>query len=193
MKKLSLVILAAILSLTLSACIPSDFENVNDSPDPNLPAPQSMEELYSIYNKIERDMTRADLAAILGDGEPALDEYGDVKYTNYFNETKSAGASVVFDANNVVQTKTLFFNHKKNLVPFSKGFDMSSIPEIQSDMPVSVASDIMGSRPLELSCTFNSDGPDSVNKIYGWYNENAENLLLHTTNEIIENVALYRN
>ena len=193
MKKLSLAVLAAILTLTLCACIPSDYKNIDDTPDPNLPAPQSVEELYSVYGKIGRDMTRAEIAAIFGEGEPVPDDYGDIKYTNYYNETKSAGASVVFDENDVILMKTLFFNNKRNLIPFSEGFDFDSIPKIQSDMPVSVAADIMGSTPLELSCTYNSDGPDSAKKIYGWYNENADNLLLHTENGIIENVVFYRN
>ncbi len=191
MKKFTTILLALTLVLTLCSCFPNDFTDVNDTPDEMLPAPATKEELYSLYDVIERDMTRAQIEEKLGAGEPKTDEYGDVKYINYYNTTKSAGVSVIYD-DGVVETKTLFFNSKKNLVPFSGRYIDEKVPEIKSDMTVETAVEIMGSYPLELSCKYDDDGPLDMDKIYCWYNEDTSNFMLHTENGIIENVALYR-
>ncbi|MBE6965774.1 MAG: hypothetical protein IJB42_01715 [Oscillospiraceae bacterium] len=192
MKKFTTILLTLALILTLTACLPNDFADVNDKPNDNLPAPATKEELYSLYDAIERDMTRSEIEAKFGTGEPKTDNYGDVKYINYYNEKKSAGVSVIYD-DGIVETKMLFFNSKKNLVPFSGRYIDEKIPEVKSDMTVENAIKIMGSAPLELSCTYDDDGPLDMDKIYCWYNEDASNFMLHTENGIIENVALYRN
>lgn len=191
MKKFTSILLALALVLTLTSCLPNDYANVDDTPDESLPAPQTKEELYSLYDMIERDMTKAEVEARLGAGEPAYDDFGDVKYMNYFNETKSAGVSVIYD-DGVVETKMLYFNKKANLVPFSGRYIDEKVPEVKSDMTVEAAVELMGSAPLELSCTYDEDGPLDMNKIYCWYNEDTSNFMLHTENGIIENVALYR-
>ena len=88
-------VLATTLILTLCSCLPNDYADINDTPDENLPAPATREELYSLSDVIERDMTRADVEKKLGTGEEKRDDYGDVKYINYYNEEKSAGVSVI--------------------------------------------------------------------------------------------------
>lgn len=191
MKKLTLITLALLLVLTLTACLPSDFENANDTPDENLPAPQTKEELYSLYNELERDMTKAEIEDAFGEGEPRHDDFGDVMYVNYYNDTKSAGVSVIYDENDIIKTKMLFFNKKENLVPFSGRFDEDKIPDVKSDMTVEEVLNVMGSTPLELSCTYNDGGPLDTAKIYCWYNENTSNLMLHTENGVINNIAFY--
>lgn len=193
MKKITTLILALMLTLSLSACLPNDYSNVNDTPDENLPAPATKEELYSLYDAVSRDMTKAQIEASLGEGTPMLDDYGDVKYYNYYNETKSAGVSVIYDIDETVQTKMLYFNTKANLVPFSGRFDEEKVPAIKSNMTVEDAIKIMNSTPLELSCTYKTDGPLSMAKIYCWYNEDTTNFMLHTENGTINNVALYKN
>ncbi len=191
MKKFLSIILSSLLLLTLASCLPDDYKNVNDTPEENLPAPATYEELYSLYNAIERDMTRADVEALFGEGKPSYDDFGDLKFLTYFNETKSAGVSLVYSADGVVTTKTLYFNTKKNLIPFSGRFDRAKIPDIKDDISVVSASEVMGSLPLELSCQYLSDGPQSMNKIYCWYNEDASSFMIHTESDLVKNVALY--
>lgn len=186
------MLLTIALLLTLTACLPNDFSDIEDRPDENLPAPATKEELYSLYDAVGRDMTRTQVEEKLGTGEPKHDNFGDVKYITYYNEAKSAGVSVIYD-DGIVKNKMLFFNSKKNLVPFSGRYTDEKIPEIKSDMTVENAIKIMGSTPLELSCTYDDDSPLDMDKIYCWYNEDASSFMLHTENGIIENVALYRN
>ena len=192
MKKILSLILSSALILMLASCLPSDFEDVNDVPDPNLPAPATAEDLYSLYNQVERDMTKSQIEALLGSGVPSYNEFDELKFTSYFNETKSAGVSVIYTAEDVVSTKMLYFNTKKNLVPFSGRFDADKISLIKDNMSVASACEVMGSTPLELSCEYNPDGPLSTNKIYSWYNEDSSNFMLHTEDDLITNVALYR-
>lgn len=191
MKKFTLTLLALALVFTLTSCLPNDYANIDDTPDENLPAPQTKEELYSLYDMIERDMTRAEVESKLGTGEPSYDDFGDVKYINYFNDTKSAGVSIIYD-DDVVEKKMLYFNTKTNLVPFSGRYIDEKVSEVKSDMTVEAAVEVMGSTPLELSCTYDKDGPLDMNKIYCWYNEDTSSFMLHTENGIIENVVLYR-
>lgn len=192
MKKNAFILILSMLLLMLTSCLPSEYENVADTPDSNLPAPESAEELYSMYNAVERGMTAAELEAKLGSGEPVYDEFGRIKYLNYFNDKKSAGVTVIYDGD-VVLTKTLYFNTKRNLVPFSGRFDESKIPLIKNDMTVSAAKEVMGSMPLEISCNFLPDGPLSTKKIYCWYNEDASSFMIHTENDLVSNVVLHRN
>lgn len=192
MKKLTSILLALVMVLTLTSCLPSNYESVNDTPDETLPAPQTRDELYSLYDAIERDMTKAELESKFGSGTPSYDEYGDVKYINYYNSTKSAGVSVIYDSQDVVETKMLYFNKKANLVPFSGRYDDAQVSYVKSDMTVEEAVKLMNSTPLELSCTYNDGGPLDMAKIYCWYNEDTSNFMLHTENGIINNVALYR-
>ncbi len=191
MKKTALILISSMLLLMLTSCLPSEYENVVDTPDASLPAPASVEEAYSLYNSVERDMTVAELEALFGSGEPVYDDFGRIKYMNYFNDKKSAGVSVIYDGD-VVLTKMLFFNTKRNLVPFSGRFDESKIPLIKDNMTVTAVKDVMGSMPLELSCSFLPDGPLSTKKIYCWYNEDASSFMIHTENDLVTNVVLHR-
>jgi len=192
MKKIKILLPVLAILLVLCACMPNDYAGVSDLPDENLPAPQSKEELYSLYDAIERDMTKTAVEEMFGEGEKKFDEYGDVKYINYYNDTKSAGVSVIYSDKDTVKTKMLYFNKKASLVPFSGRFDDSLVPDVKSDMTVEDALAVMGSAPLELSCTYNESGPLDMAKIYCWYNEDESNFMLHTENGIINNVALYR-
>ncbi len=192
MKKFTSILLTLAMMLTLASCLPSDYKNVNDTPDETLPAPQTRDELYSLYDAVGRDMTKSQIEAIFGSGTPSHDDYGDVKYINYYNSTKSAGVSIIYDSEGVVETKMLYFNKKSNLVPFSGRYDDSKVSYVKSDMTVEEAVKLMGSTPLELSCTYNDGGPLNMAKIYCWYNEDTSNFMLHTENGIINNVALYR-
>ena len=191
MKKLILILNALLLTLLLTACLPSDYENVNDTPDETLPAPQTYDELYSLYDFVQRDMTKAELEEKFGEGSPSYDEYGDIKFFNYYNAEKSAGVSIIYK-NDIVETKMLYFNKKANLVPFSGRFNDALVPEIKSNMTVEDAVKLMNSTPLELSCTYNPEGPLDMAKIYCWYNEDSSNFMMHTENGVISNVALYR-
>ena len=192
MKKFVISALTFIMILTLCSCLPNDFKNVNDTPVESLPAPQSLEEVYSLYSKTERNMSKADLDALFGEGTPILDEFGDIKFYNYYNDIKSAGVSVIFDENDVIKTKTLFFNTKQNLIPFSEPYVELNVPSVKSGLALEDAIKIMDNAvPLELSCTFSKEGPLNHEKIYCWYNEDSSNFMLHTENGIIKNVALY--
>ena len=179
------------LLFSFASCIPSEYKNVNDAPDENLPAPQTKEELYSLYNAVNRGMTRSEAEAKFGEGKTSLDDYGDEKFTTYFNEKKSAGVSLAYDEDGKVTSKTLYFNNKRNLIPFSGRFDDNDINYIKTDMSISAAKEKIGSEPLELSVTFLDDGPSSTRRIYCWYNEDSSSFMVHTKNGLVENIALY--
>lgn len=191
MKKLIPLVLAFVL--LFSSCFSFLDENVPDTPDENLPAPQTKDELYSLYSKVSRGQTKAELDELFGEPTPSYNEYGELKFYTYFNETKSAGVSVIFDEDEVVDAKNLFFNTKYNLVPFSGRYINENIHLIKTDTAVSKAIEIMeGSEPLELSCRYGDDGPDDTLNIYAWYNEDGASFMLHTNKGLVENVALYR-
>ncbi len=190
MKKL--IPLFLILVLALCSCIPSDYENIDDTPKDTLPAPQSYEELYSLYSTVDYKATKADLDSRFGEPTPSYDDYGSVLFLTYFNATKSAGVSVVFNEEEKILSKTLYFNTKTNLIPFSGRYASDKIHDIKKDMFVTAAIEEMGSQPLELSCIYEKEGPESATKIYCWYNEDGSNFMLHTKNGLIENIALYR-
>ncbi len=190
MKKLIPLVLA--LVLLLSSCISSEVDRVPDIPDESLPAPQTVEELYSLYDAVGQDMPKSELDLLYGEPTPSYDDFGDVKFYTYFNASKSAGVSVIFDIDEKLSTKMLFFNTKKNLIPFSGSYINEKIPLIKTDMSVDSAIKEMGSVPLELSCQYTSDGPDNTKNIYCWYNEDGSNFMIHTSRGLIENVALYR-
>ncbi len=191
MKKFTIMLLSFMLLFSTTACFPDDYYHVNDSVDPNKPAPQSYEEAYSLYDKVQRGMKKADVEQMFGKGKVSKDAYGEISHITYFNETQSAGVSIIYEYDDSVKAKTLFFNTKRNLVPFSGRFDKNKIPSIKSDMSVSEAIRIMGSEPLEISCAYSDDSPLNFKKIYCWYNEDASSFMLHTERDVITNVALY--
>lgn len=190
MKKILPLIL--ILVLILSSCLPTEVSKVDDVPDETLPAPQSMEELYEIYNGVSSGMTKEELDSLYGEPTPSYDDFGDIKFFTYFNETKSSGVSVMFDYDDVITTKTLFFNKKANLIPFSGRYIDEKIPLIKTDTSLEKAITEMGSVPLEISCQYTNEGPDSNKSIFCWYNEDGSNFMVHTENGLISNVILYR-
>ncbi len=192
MKKTLSILLAALLLFTLFSCTETAYENVNDTPDETLPAPETKEELYSLYDAIERDMPKADVEALFGEGTPSYDDYGELKYITYHNETKSAGVSLSFDENDLVLIKTLYFNTKNNLIPFSGRFFDDKTSLIKEDVTIDKAIEIMGTVPLELSCHFDPSGPLSTRNIYCWYNEDGSNFMVNTKNGVIESVVIFR-
>ena len=192
MKKTLSLLLATLMLFTLFSCVETPYENVKDVPDENLPAPESKEELYSLYDAVERDMPKPSVEALFGEGIPAYDDYGDIKYITYHNETKSAGVSLYFDKNDLVIIKTLFFNKKENLIPFSGRFFDNKTSLIKEKMTIENAIEIMGTRPLELSCQFDQAGPLSTKKIYCWYNEDGSNFMVNTEDGVIESVVVFR-
>lgn len=191
MKKLIALILSLIICFSLTACFPSNHDEIDDTPKENLPAPETFDELYGVYSVIDRGMSREEITALFGEPTAVLDDYGEPKYWNYFNETKSAGATIVFDNDNIIRSKTLFFNTKKNLIPFSGRFDKDSVNLLKKDMPVEKASEIIGASALELSCQYGDGGPLNAKKIFCWYNEDGSNLMIHTENGIIKNIVFY--
>ena len=192
MKKITAMLLSLILLFTVTGCFPDEYSHVNDSVDPNKPAPKTYEEAYSLYDKVERGMKKAEIENLFGEGRISKDAYGEISHITYFNEIQSAGVSIIYDYDDSVKAKTLFFNTKQNLVPFSGRFEKNKIPSIKSDMSVSEAIRIMGSTPLEISCVYGDQGPLDFKKIYCWYNEDASSFMLHTERDVISNVALYK-
>ncbi len=190
MKKL--IPLMLIIILLLSSCFSTEVEKVEDIPDENLPAPQSIDELYELYGNVSQGMTKEELDSLYGEPTPSYDDFGDIKFYTYFNEIKSSGVSVIFDTNDTVATKILFFNSKTNLIPFSGRYIDEKIPLIKTDMSLEAAASEMGSSPLEISCQYTNEGPDSTKNIFCWYNEDGSNFMVHTETGIISNVILYR-
>ena len=181
-----------IIMLLLSSCFSTEVEKVEDTPNENLPAPQSMDELYELYGNVSQGMTKEELDSLYGEPTPSYDDFGDVKFYTYFNEIKSSGVSVIFDRNDAVATKILFFNTKTNLIPFSGRYIDEKIPLIKTDMPLQTAISEMGSTPLEISCQYTNEGPDSTKNIFCWYNEDGSNFMVHTETGLISSVILYR-
>ncbi len=190
MKKLIPLVLA--LVVLLSSCLESEVDKAPDIPNEALPAPETKEELYSLYSAVGYGQPKEELDSLYGEPTPSYDDFGLVKFYTYFNQTKSAGVSVIFDNEQKLKIKTLFFNTKQNLIPFSGRYDDDKIRLIKTDMALDSAIDTMSSTPLELSCEYSKDGPDSTKNIYCWYNENGDNFMIHTENGFVENVALYR-
>lgn len=188
MKKLIPIFL--LILLTLTGCFSTIYDDMENTPNPNLPAPESVEELYSLYNEVEQGMSKPELTARWGEPTPA-DYKGEIMYYKYFNETKSAGVAVYFNNNEKVTGKTLFYNNKANLIPFSGRYNRDNISNLKEDMSVEEAVKEMGSRPLEISCTYGKDGPESSKNIYVWYNEDGSALMINTNNGIIENIVRY--
>ena len=179
-----------LILFTLTGCFSSIYDDIENTPDPNLPAPQSVEELYSLYNAVEQGMTKAELTERYGEPTPA--EYkGELMYYKYFNETKSAGVAVYFNDHEKVTGKTLFYNKKASLIPFSGRYVYDKISNLKEEMTIEAAITEMGSNPLEISCTYGTDGPESAKNIYVWYNEDGSTLMLTTDNGIVKSIIRY--
>ncbi|MBR3848277.1 MAG: hypothetical protein IKM21_03185 [Oscillospiraceae bacterium] len=188
MKKLIPIFL--LILFTLTGCFSSIYDDIENTPDPDLPAPQSVEELYSLYSAVEQGMTKAELTERYGEPTPA-DYKGEIMYYKYFNETKSAGVAVYFNDNDKVTGKTLFYNNKSNLIPFSGRYSYDKLSNLKEDMTIEAAIAEMGSHPLEVSCTYGTDGPESAKNIYVWYNEDGSTLMINTDNGVIESIIRY--
>ncbi len=188
MKKIILLLLALLMVFSVTSCFPDEYEGIDDTPDKNLPAPETVDELYSVYNQINYDMSKKNVEELFGKGELSSDKAS----MTYYNETKSAGVTILYSSNDQIQAKTLFFNTKKNLVPFSKGFDDDKVAKIERDSSIASAVEIIGSSPLEISCTYGKNGPDDLKLLYAWFNEDGSSLILEVSAGKIENIMVHR-
>ena len=154
--------------------------------DPNAIPPETIEELYSYYNQIERGMTKADVEALFGEGELHYDD-GMPTFTSYKNEKKSAGVNVIYAAGDKVSAKILYYNKAEDLVKFSSSFDPDKISQISEKDPVSKAEELFG-KALEIGYEYDANTLTGYSKILSWFNEDGSNLQIHTDNEIIEQI-----
>ncbi len=187
MKKTLLALLALLMVFSITACFPDEYEGINNTPDKNLPAPETVEELYSVYDQIDYDMSKKNVEELFGKGELSSDKVS----LTYYNETKSAGVTILYSSNDQIQAKTLFYNTKKNLIPFSDGFDHKKVSKIERDSSIASAAEIIGSAPLELSCTYGKNGPDDLKLLYIWLNKDGSSLVLEVSSGKIENIMVH--
>ncbi len=174
--------------LILCGCIAEDDVPVYD--ETAIP-PETREELYSYYDQIERDMTREQVEALLGEGQVKYDEDGIEMYCTYCNEKKSAGVNVIYRPNNTVYSKILYYNKAANLVPFSNEYIENKIPEIEDGGALADAEELFGSG-LEIVCTYNETNASQDAKIFSWFNADGTNFQIHATNGVVTSRVLNR-
>ncbi|MBR5272227.1 MAG: hypothetical protein IKU25_02385 [Clostridia bacterium] len=190
MKKFLCLILSVILILSMTSCsLFDDGEVVDAKSDPNLPAPETLEELYSYYNQVERGMTRAQIEAKFGVGEDSFDEEGAKTFTTYKNEKKSAGVTVIYSFDDSVSAKILYYNNAKDLVKFCTPFDEAKLEKLEQDQLMKNVREILGDG-LELSCEYSANSLTNFSKIYSWFNEDGSNLQFYTDNDVVKQMVL---
>lgn len=184
MKKLFLICLVAILVLT--SCMPPENEY---TPDTDYELPETSDELYSYYNKVDRGMTKDEITEIFGEGEENTEI--DNRIVKYLNEKRSAGVVIEYTYEGKVRAKTLFFGAKEALSRFSPQFDSDILYKIRENMLLSEAVEILGSSPLEINCEYSLNDPVGISNIFAWYNKDGRSYHLHTENGIIKKRVLY--
>jgi len=190
MKKFLSLILCIVLALSLASCsLLDDGEEVNVSIDPTAVAPETVEELYSYYNRVERGMTRAEVEALFGVGEDSYDQDGAKTYTTYKNEKKSAGVSVIYAFDDSVSAKILYYNNAEDLVKFCTPFDDAKLEKLDQDQLMKNVKEILGDG-VELSCEYSTNNPSNFSKIYSWFNADGKSLQLYTDNDIVKQMVL---
>lgn len=190
MKKFLSLILSVILVLSLASCsLFDDGEEVDAKIDPDAVAPETIEELYSYYNQIERGTTRAQVEALFGKGEDSFDQDGAKTYTTYKNEKKSAGVSVIYAFDDTVSAKILYYNNAEDLVKFCTPFDDEKLSKLDQDQLMKNAKEFLGNG-IELSCEYSANNPNNFSKIYSWFNADGRSLQLYTDNDIIKQMVL---
>lgn len=189
MKKYICIIMAAMLMLCASGCGILGEEDVEVTYDPQAVAPESREELYSYYDKIDRGMSREEITALFGEGETKYDEDGMEMFQCYRNEKKSAGVNVIYKQDDTVYAKILYYNKAEDLVPFSNEYTESLIPEIKENSALSKAEELFG-EGLEIACTYNTTGQNATARIYSWFNADGTNFQIHSTNGVVTSRVL---
>lgn len=191
MKKFLIAVIAIIMLLSLNSCFgfifnePEEVVTIDETAIP----PETMDELYSYYNKIDRGTTKAEVEALFGKGEVKY-EGDDVElFTVYKNEKKSAGVNIIYNYDDTVSAKVLYYNKSADLVKFSNEFDEDKIPELSEKDPVAKAEELFG-KGLEIGCQYNANSPTGYSKILSWFNEDGSNFQIHTNNELIQQMIL---
>ena len=157
--------------------------------DPTAVAPETREELYSYYDKIERGMSREQVEALFGAGEDSFDQDGAKTYTTYKNEKKSAGVSIIYSFDDSVSAKILYYNNAADLVKFCTPFDDEKLAKLDQDQLMKNVVEFMGDG-IELSCEYSANNPSNYSKIYSWFNADGKSLQLYTDNDIIKQMVL---
>ncbi len=190
MKKILIAVIAIIMLLSLNSCFGFIFNEPEEEIviDETAIPPETMEELYSYYDKIERGMTKAEIEALFGTGEIKYDDEMEI-FTSYKNEKKSAGVNIIYNYDDTVSAKILYYNKSADLVKFSNEFDEDNIPELSEKDPVSKAEGFFG-KGLEIGCQYNANSPTGYSKILSWFNEDGSNFQIHTNNELIQQMIL---
>ena len=166
-----------------------DGEVVDTQVDPNLPAPETLEELYSYYNQVERGMTKAQIEEKFGTGEDSFDEEGAKTFTTYKNEKKSAGVTVIYAFDDSVSAKILYYNNAKDLVKFCTPFDDAKLEKLDQEQLMKTVREILG-EGLELSCEYSANNPSNFSKIYSWFNSDGSNIQFYTDNDVVKQMVL---
>ena len=66
-----------------------------------------------------------------------------------------------------------------------------NIANISEGMTIEEVIKEMGSTPLEITCTYGADGPESSNNIYYWCNEDGSILKVDTENGTVKTFLRY--
>ena len=187
MKKFILFSLTVLMLLSFFSCgLMQEEEEVII--DPTATPPETVEELYSYYNQINRGMSREEVEKLFGEGEVKYDEDGVENFTSYKNEIKSAGVNVIYAYDDTVSAKILYYNKSADLVKFSSSFDENKISELSENEPVAKAEQLFG-KSLEIGCIYSLNSPTGYSKILSWFNEDGSNFQIHTNNELIDQLV----
>lgn len=190
MKKISAIFLILAMVLSFASCdLLGEEEKIEVTIDPNAVEPQTMEELYSYYDKVKRGMTQDQVEEMFGKGEISYDDEGYPTYTTYTNEQKSAGVSVMYSDTGVVSAKVLYYANSAFLVKFCRPFTKDDLKNLAMDQLVRNAKEFIG-EGIELSCEYSANNPADFSKIYSWFNPDGSNLQLYTDNDIIKQMVL---
>lgn len=189
MKKILVLLLTVVMMFSFSSCFLLDDPEEEIVIDETATPPETMEELYSYYDKVERGMTKAEIEALFGEGTVKYDSDDAEIFTSYKNEIKSAGVNIIYSYDDTVSAKILYYNKSADLVKFSNEFDEDKIPELSENEPVAKAESIFG-KALEIGCQYNANSPTGYSKILSWFNEDGSNFQIHTNNELIKQMIL---
>ncbi len=183
MKKISLVLSFVLIALLCASCMPM-VDSTTEIPkvDPNAVPPETVEELYSYYDRVERTMTREDVEALFGKGVERKDDLGEVMYVAYLSDEKSCGVNVLYNFEGKVRAKTLYYNQSKDLIPFANGYTEEALSQVNEKDKLSKAEELFGGPGLEIVCEYGQNNAVDESKIYSWYNEDGSSVQLHTQN-----------
>lgn len=183
MKKISLVFSLILIGVLCASCMPW-VDSTGDIPkaDPNAIPPETVEELYSYYDQVDRTMTREDVEALFGKGVERKDDLGEVMYVAYLDDEKSCGVNVLYNFEGKVRAKTLYYNQSKDLIPFANRYTEDALSQVNEKDKISKAEELFGGKGLEIVCEYGQNNAVDESKIYSWYNEDGSSVQLHTQN-----------